>query len=53
MVWKYTPRQLAGFLWYAGRRIQRERAALLALQASAARGKPEDVKKQIKELSKE
>jgi hypothetical protein len=52
-VWSYTPRQVAGFLEFATKRLKREQAARLATGFSASRGKPQDVRKQVKELTKE
>ncbi|TCN30344.1 hypothetical protein [Sinorhizobium americanum] len=52
-VWAYTPRQIAGFLHFASIRIRKERAAELATGFNAARGKPQDVKTQIKDLQKD
>lgn len=52
-VWRYTPRQIAGFLHFASIRQRRERAAALAMGFNAARGKPQDVKTQIKDLQKD
>ena len=52
-VWSYTPRQIAGFLDFASTRLKREQARDLAIGFSAARGKPQDVKQQMKDLQKE
>lgn len=52
-VWSYTPRQIAGFLEFASKRQRREQALALATGFSASRGKPQDVKKRIGELTKE
>lgn len=49
-VWDYTPRQIAGFLHFAGKRRKRETAEALSIGAMAARGDPKELKKQIKEL---
>ena len=47
-----TPRQIAGSLYFARRRQQREAAEQLALGALAARGEPREVKRQIDQLSR-
>jgi hypothetical protein len=52
-LWKSTPRELVGRLGFSDRRRKRETGAQLALQATAARGDPKDVKKRIRELTKE
>ena len=52
-VWSYTPRQIAGFLHFASIRRRRERADALATGFNASRGKPQDVKQQLKDLQKE
>ncbi|MDK1386377.1 hypothetical protein QN224_13255 [Sinorhizobium sp. 8-89] len=52
-VWSYTPRQIAGFLHFAAVRMKREQAIDLATGFNAARGKPQDVSKRIRELQKE
>lgn len=52
-VWNYTPRQIAGFLSFAAARLKREQVRDLAVGFSAARGKPQDVKQQMKDLQKE
>jgi hypothetical protein len=41
---------MAGFLWFARARMNRERAIAIADGASASRGDPKDLKKQLKEL---
>jgi hypothetical protein len=48
-----TPRQLGGWLHFAGRHKRRASADHLAIAASAARGKPEAINRQIKKLSKD
>jgi len=48
-----TPRQIAGSLYFARRRRQRERAEQLALGALAARGEPREVKRQLDQLQRD
>ena len=48
-----TPRQIAGTLYFARRRRQREVAEHLALAALAARGEPREVKRQLDQLHRE
>jgi hypothetical protein len=45
-----TPRQIAGCLYFARRRRQREAAENLALAALAARGEPRELKRQLDQL---
>lgn len=52
-VWAYTPRQIAGFLEFAVKRLKREQALAMATGFNATRGKPQDVKKKIGELTEE
>ncbi|WP_164779074.1 hypothetical protein, partial [Mesorhizobium sp. M7A.F.Ca.CA.001.08.2.1] len=52
-VWRYTPRQIVGFIGFAARRRNHDAAATLALGALAARGDPKDLKKQIADLDRE
>ena len=52
-VWAMTPRQIAGSLYFARRRRQREAAEQLALGALAARGEPREVKRQLDQLQRE
>lgn len=52
-VWGYTPREIAGWLFFAGKRKAREAGEQLSLGAAAARGEPRALKKQIKELTKD
>ncbi|MEJ6845084.1 hypothetical protein V3589_02525 [Sinorhizobium fredii] len=52
-VWSYTPRQIAGFRSFAASRLKREQARELSTGFNAARGKPQDVKQQLKDLQKE
>ena len=52
-VWAMTPRQIAGSLYFARRRRQREAAEQLALSALAARGEPRELKRQIETLRRE
>lgn len=47
-VWRYTPRQMAAFLFFANRRRKRELREQLAIQALAARGEPKAVEKALK-----
>ena len=48
-----TPRQIAGSLYFARRRRQREAAEQLALGTLAARGEPREVKRQFEQLQRE
>jgi len=48
-----TPRQIAGALYFAGRRRQRDAAENLALAALAARGEPRELKRQMEMLKRE
>ena len=48
-VWQYTPRQMAAFLFIAGKRKAREQKALLGLYALASRGDPKELKKMLRE----
>lgn len=52
-VWDYTPRRIAGFLFFARKRLKSEAAQSLSIGAMAARGDPKDVKKRLQEWSKE
>ncbi len=52
-VWAMTPRQIAGSLYFARRRRQREAAEQLALGTLAARGEPREVKRHIELLQRE
>jgi hypothetical protein len=52
-VWNYTPRQIAGFLFFSSKRKNREDASKLSIGAMAARGDPKDVKKQVEKLGKD
>jgi len=52
-VWDYTPRQLNGFLRFAGRRRRLEAAEQLALASTAARADPKTVKDQVEKMSKD
>jgi hypothetical protein len=49
-VWAMTPRQIAGALYFARRRRQREAAEDLALTALALRGEPRELKRQLEQL---
>lgn len=49
-VWRYTPRRIAGFCAYLDRRQKAEAADALALAFNAAHGKPDEIKRQIKEM---
>jgi hypothetical protein len=48
-----TPRQIAGSLYFARRRKQREAAEQLTLGALAARGEPREVKRQLDQLQRD
>ena len=48
-----TPRQIAGSLYFARRRRQREAAEQLALGALAAGGEPREVKRHLKQLQRD
>jgi hypothetical protein len=48
-----TPRQIAGALYFARRRRQREAAENLALTALAARGESRELKRQLDQLNRE
>jgi hypothetical protein len=48
-----TPRELAGALQFAEADARREAGEKLSLAASAARGEPRDLKKLIKDLTKD
>jgi hypothetical protein len=48
-----TPRQIAGALYFARRRRQREAAEQLALGALATRGEPREVKRQLDQLQRD
>lgn len=48
-----TPRQIAGSLYFAQRRQQREAAEQLALGTLAARGEPREVKRQMEQLQRD
>jgi hypothetical protein len=50
-IWDYTPRRIAGFLRLAHTRMSQEMADSLALQALAARGDPQEVRRQHKVLA--
>lgn len=49
-VWGYTPRQLAAYLFIANRRRKRELSEQLAINALAAQGDGEALKRQMREL---
>jgi hypothetical protein len=48
-----TPREIAGFLFFARRRRRHEQADALAIAALGARGDPKDVDDTIKQWSRE
>jgi hypothetical protein len=48
-----TPRQIAGALYFARRRRQRDAAERLSLAALAARGEPRELKRQLNELRRD
>jgi hypothetical protein len=48
-----TPRQIAGTLYFAQRRRQRDAADQLALATLAGRGEPRDVKRQLEEFRRD
>jgi hypothetical protein len=52
-VWKYTPRQLRAFHFILERRKTRERAEKLSLAFSAARGEEKEIRRRLKEWSRE
>lgn len=52
-VWEYTPRRIAGYLYFARRRQKFEAAQSLSIGAMAARGDEKELKKRLKEWSKE
>lgn len=51
--WRYTPRQLAGFLYFARRRQRHELAEQLSTAALAARADGKEVKKALRDLTKD
>jgi len=51
-VWNYTLRQLNGYLMLASERRKKEKASELALATLAARGSPDSLKKQLRELER-
>lgn len=52
-MWDYTPREVAGWLWYAQRRRKREMLELTIASFDGARGDPKAIKKQIKDLARD
>ncbi|TIL83950.1 MAG: hypothetical protein E5Y73_35460 [Mesorhizobium sp.] len=52
-VWRYTPRQVIGFLGFASKRRRQDAAAALSIGAMAARGDPKELKKQIEKLERD
>lgn len=52
-VWSYTPRQMSGFGYFAGRRRKQELAETLSIHTAAARGEGQDVKKMHRDLMKD
>jgi len=51
-VWTYTPRQITAFLHFASKRKRQEMATQIRAIQVAQHGKPKDVDKLIKELTK-
>lgn len=51
-MWKYTPRQMEGYLFLAARRKLKEAALNLSIATSGARGEPREVRSRIKDWSK-
>lgn len=49
----YTLREIAGWTHFVNRIKKQEMAEQLSIGASAARGNPRDLKKQIKDLEKD
>jgi len=52
-VWRYTPREIAGWTFYAARRQQRRSVEQTVIGFNAARGDPKAIKKQVKELERD
>jgi hypothetical protein len=50
-VWSYTPRQIVGFLDLAHKRRKAQAAEQLSLNTLAARGEPQEVERQHRELT--
>ncbi len=48
-VWQYTPRQMAGFLYFANRRRERELKESLAMQTMAHRGDGKDIQRMLRD----
>jgi hypothetical protein len=51
-VWGYTPRQIEAYIFIATLRHKRELAESLGMMTMAARGDPDDIQKQIRELER-
>lgn len=49
-MWRYTPRRIANYLWFARTRVNRERAIAIADGAAASRGDPKELTKTLKQL---
>jgi hypothetical protein len=52
-VWRYTPRQLQGWIELIMRRRVGERVEAMTMFASASRAEPKELQKQIKALTQE
>lgn len=52
-MWAYTPKQAAGFLWYAARRLKLQQAEQLSTAALAASGDGKTITKALKELQRQ
>jgi hypothetical protein len=52
VVWRYTPRQLAAFLFITRRRQKRSMAERLSIQALAASGDTNAINKKLRDLEK-
>lgn len=53
VVWRYTPRQIQGWIQFAFRRKLGERAEMMATMGMASRGDPKELKKQMRSLEQE
>lgn len=51
-VWSYSPRQIAGYLFLASKRLKATSAEKLIMGTLAARGELKTVRKTIKEMQK-
>jgi hypothetical protein len=52
-VWNYTPRRIQAFTKLAERRNRHEDAARLSLHANAARGDASDIKRKVREMTRD